>query len=90
MSANYIMDYWPLWIAGLIIFPLLAILPQLKNIREAVDKGESDPNYVGKLFLTPYSIFLSVVFGMGTIVSLVLFIASVIVGIIAAVKEIFS
>jgi hypothetical protein len=42
------------------------------------------------LFLTPGSIVLSVVAGMLTFVCFVLFLASVLVGVIAAVKSIFT
>jgi len=90
VSANYIIDFWPYWIAGLIVFPLLAILPQLKNIRSAVEKGEREPKQVAMLFLTPGSIMLSVVAGMLTFVCFVLFLASVLVGAIAAVRAIFT
>lgn len=89
MDPNFIVNLWPCWIAGLILCPLLAVLPQLKNIRTAIDIGEKQPNEVGKLFLTPGSIVLSVVFGMGTFVSFVLFIASVVVGLVAGIKNLF-
>ncbi len=62
------MNLWPYWIAGLIIFPLLAILPQLANIRAAVTRGKKDPEQVALMFLTPRSIVLSVVFGILTFV----------------------
>jgi hypothetical protein len=68
MNPNFIIDFWPYWIAGLIICPLIAIIPQLKNIRTAIDKGESEPAETGKLFLTPSSLILTIVFGLGTFV----------------------
>jgi hypothetical protein len=87
MSANFVITYWPFWIIGLVAFPLLVVLPQLKNIREAVEKGESDPKYVAGLFLNAKSMIISIVFGMATFVSFVLFLASVLVATVAAIKN---
>ena len=89
MNANFIIDFWLWWIAGLIVCPLLVVLPQLKKIRQAIDLSEDDPNAGGKLFLTPFSVIISVVFGMGTIVSMILFIAAVVIGIVAGIRGIF-
>jgi len=89
MGANFIIGLWPVWIAGLIIFPLLVILPQLKNIRSAIDQGEENPKEVAKLFLSPGSLIITVVFGLGTFVCFILFMASVLVGIVAAIKALF-
>lgn len=90
MNINFVTTYWWLWIIGLLVFPLIAVLPQLKNIREAVAKGDSDPNYVAMLFLNAKSLILSIVFGMATFVCFVLFMASVLVATIAAVKNLFT
>ncbi len=89
MHPNFIIDLWPWWIAGLIICPLVAILPQLKNIREAIDKGDKDPNGAGKLFLKPFPLIISVIFGMATMVSFILFLASVIIGMVAGIRNLF-
>ena len=90
MNTNIVTTYWWVWIIGLVVFPLLAVLPQLSNIREAVAKGQSDPNYVAGLFLTAKSLIISIVFGMATFVSFVLFMASVLVATVSAIKNIFS
>lgn len=90
MHANFIIDLWPWWIIGLIVSPLLAVLPQLGNIRKAVALGDDDPKAVAGLFLQPASIILTVVFGMATFVFMVLFIAAVLVGIVDAVHGIFT
>ena len=89
MNTSYVTAYWWIWTIGLLVFPLLAVLPQLGNIREAVAKGQSDPNYVAGLFLNAKSMIISIVFGMATFVSFVLFMASVLVAVIAAIKNLF-
>ena len=89
MNPNFIINFWPYWIAGLIVFPLLAALPQLKNIRTAIDIGQHQPNEVAKMFLNPQSLVVSIVFGLAAFVCFVLFLASVVVGTIAAIHNIF-
>jgi hypothetical protein len=90
MNSTFIIDLWPLWIAGLVVFPLIAVLPQLKNIRIAIDKGEKEPNEVGKLFLSPGPLVISILFGIASFVCFVLFLGSVLVGITAAIKNLFA
>ncbi len=89
MGSNFIINFWPVWIAGLIILPLLIILTQLKNIRFAIDQSEENPKEVAKLFLSPGSLIITIVFGLGTFVCFVLFMASVLVGTVAAIKALF-
>jgi hypothetical protein len=88
MSGNFIINLWPYWIIGLIIFPVLAILPQLANIRASLRLR--DPQQIVMLFLTPRSIISFVVFGMLSFVCFVLFLASAIIGIIVVLKGIFA
>lgn len=90
MDPVYITDYWPYWTVGLVLFPLLAMLPQLAKIRKAVEIGDKDPGKVARLFLTPSSLAISIVFGLGTFICFVLFAAAVLTGLIAAIKGIVS
>ncbi|MGE5558775.1 MAG: hypothetical protein ACM3WV_09195 [Bacillota bacterium] len=88
MTADFIARYWPYWIAGLIVSPLVVILFQLANIRYAIDH-QNDGNEVAKRFLSPVPMVITVIFGMTTFVFLVLFAASVIIGIVAGIKALF-
>jgi len=88
VNEKFIVNFWPYWIAGLVIFPPLAILPQLANIRAALTM--KDPRQIAMLFLTPRTIIASVVFGMLTFVCFLLFLASAFIGLVAAIKSIFA
>jgi hypothetical protein len=90
MNPVYITSYWPYWLAGLILFPLLAVLPQLANIRKAIDIGDRDGKEVAKMFLAPSSLIITVVFGLGAFICFILFLASVLAGLIAAIKGIVA
>lgn len=90
MDPVYITSYWPYWIAGLVLFPLLAILPQLAKIRKAVEIGDKNPNEVARMFLSPSSLAITVVCGLATFICLLLFMASILVGLIAAVRGVVA
>jgi len=89
MNPNFIIDFWPYWIAGLIIFPLILSLLTLPKIRTAVNKGDEAPKEVAKLFLTPGTLFVTLFFGVSTFVCLILFLASVLIGMIAGIRNLF-
>lgn len=90
MDAVYITSYWPYWLAGLVLFPLLAVLPQLANIRRAIEIGDREPKEVAKLFLAPTSLVATIVFGLGAFVCFILFLASVLVGLFAAIQALVA
>ncbi|MFC2076008.1 hypothetical protein ACFLT7_02880 [candidate division KSB1 bacterium] len=83
---EFIICYWYLWVIGLFVFPLIAVLPQLKNIIAAVDDKGANPEEVGKLFLTVKALFVSILGGMGFFVSFVLFFVWIILVIIDYIK----
>jgi hypothetical protein len=62
--------------------------PTTANIRASLTL--KDPKQIGMLFLAPRSMISFVVFGMLTFVCFVLFLASVIIGFVAAIKSIFA
>lgn len=90
MDPIYITNYWPYWIAGLVLFPLLAILPQLAKIRKAVEIGDGHEKEIASMFLEPWSLVSTIVFGLGGFVCFILFLASVLAGLIAAISGILS
>ncbi|MBN1980954.1 MAG: hypothetical protein JW795_05445, partial [Chitinivibrionales bacterium] len=75
-----VLTLWYFWIIGMVIFPLIAILPQLNAIHQAIDDKGQNPEKIGKLFLTPRSLIFSVFGGMGTFICLILFFVSLILG----------
>lgn len=90
MNPLYITSYWPYWIVGLVVFPLLAILPQLAKIRKAVEIGDKDPKAVARMFLSPSSLAVTVICGLATFICFILFMASVLAGLIAAIRGIVA
>lgn len=84
---TFIMQYWYLWVIGLVVFPVIAVLPQLKNIHQAIDDKDASPGKIAKLFLDPGSLTVSIIGGMGTFVCLVFFFASIIITIIRYIKS---
>ena len=88
MNEKFIVNFWPYWVAGLVVFPSLAVLPQLANIRASLTS--KDPTQIAMLFLTPRSIISFVVFGMLMFVCFLPFLASAIIGLVAAIKSIFA
>ncbi len=83
----FIMHYWYLWIIGVIVMPIIAVLPQINNIREVIDRKDRDPKEIAKLFLSPGTLIITIIGGMGTFVSLVLFFVSIILAIINFIKS---
>ncbi len=83
----FIMQYWYVWVAGLIVLPIVAILPQLKNIHKAIGDKSQSPAEIVRLFLNPWSLAISIIGGMGTFVCLVLFFTSIIFAIIHYIKS---
>ena len=64
----FIMQYWYLWVIGLILMPIVTILPQIKNILEIIDHTDKNPKAIAKLFLNPRMLVMSIIGGMGTFV----------------------
>lgn len=83
----FIMQYRYLWIIGLIAMPVIALLPQINNIREVIDRKDRNPGDIVKLFLSPGTLTITIIGGMGTFVCLVLFIVSIIFAIIQFIKS---
>jgi hypothetical protein len=81
------MQYRYLWIIGLIAMPVIALLPQINNIREVIDRKDRNPGDIVKLFLSPGTLTITIIGGMGTFVCLVLFIVSIIFAIIQFIKS---
>ncbi len=84
---QFILQYWYLWIIGLFLFPLLAVFPNLKNIHEAIDDKGQNPERIAKLFLSPGVLIITIAAGIGTLISFVFFLASILLAIVAAIKE---
>lgn len=74
----FIMEYWYLWVIGIILLPIVALLPQIKNILEIIDHKDKNPGEIVKLFLNPGTLVISIIGGMGTFVCLVFFFLSII------------
>ncbi len=66
----FIMQYWYLWVIGLIVMPIVALLPQINNIREVIDRKDRNPKDIVKLFLNPGTLIITIIGGMGTFVCL--------------------
>lgn len=82
MSIDIILSYWYLWIIGLIISPLLAILPQLKNLRKIfAEETKCDPTE----FFKPGAFILTVIFGILTFVFFILFVLSLLLSILIGI-----
>jgi hypothetical protein len=83
----FILQYWYLWVIGLIFMPIIAVLPQIKNVHVILDQREKNPREIVKLFLNPWKLAISIIGGVGTFVCLVFFFLSVIFAIIAYIKS---
>ncbi len=83
----FIMQYWYLWVIGLILMPVITILPQIKNILEVIDRKDKNPKEIAKLFLNPGTLVMSIIGGMGTFVCFVFFFLSIIFAIIKYIKS---
>ncbi len=83
---KFILVYWYLWVIGLIVCPLIAILGQLKNIQAAIADNGKNPATIGQLFMEPAPLILSIIGGMGMFICFVFFCASVIMAIIQQIK----
>lgn len=83
----FIMQYWYLWVIGLIAMPIIALLPQINNIREVIDGKDRNPKDILKLFLSPGTLIITIIGGMGTFVCFVLFFTSIIFAIIQFIKS---
>jgi hypothetical protein len=81
------MQYWYLWVIGLIVLPIVAILPQLKNIHKVIDDKLKNPGEIAMLFLNPSTLVVSIIGLMGSFVCLVLFFTSIIFAVINYIKS---
>lgn len=79
MNIDLISNYWYLWLIGLIISPLLAILPQLKHLRKMM--AENSKGMPGDFF-KPGLFAMLIVFGVLTFIFFVLFLISLIISIV--------
>jgi vacuolar-type H+-ATPase subunit I/STV1 len=83
----FIMQYWYLWVIGLILLPMVAVLPQIKNIHQVLDQKEINPREIAKLFLNPGTLAISIMGAAGTFVCFVFFLLSVLSAIISYIKS---
>ena len=83
---KFILDLWYMWIIGLVALPTIIVLSQLKNINTAIDDKGKNPEEIGKLFLSPFPLIISIAGSIGTFVCFVFFIASVIMAIVQQIK----
>lgn len=83
---QFILEYWYLWIIGLILFPVIITLLQLKNIHAAIDDKGQNPEKIAKLFLSPGLLAVTIAAGIATFVCFAFFLAAIILGIVAAIK----
>ncbi len=83
----FIIQYWYLWVIGLIVMPIIALLPQINNVREVLDRTDRNPKDIAKLFLHPGTLLITIIGGMGTFVCFVLFFVSIVFAIIQFIKS---
>ncbi len=83
----FIMQYWYLWVIGLILMPVIAVLPQIKNVLEVIDRKDKNAKEIVKLFLNPKTLVISIIGGMGTFVCFVFFFISIVFAIIKYIKS---
>lgn len=83
----FVLEYWYVWVIGLIVLPIIAVLPQLKNILQAIDHKDKDPKEIAKLFLKPGSLIIGIIGGIGTFVCFVFFFLSILFAIIKFIKS---
>ena len=81
------MQSWYLWVVGLILMPIVAVLPQIKNIHKILDQKEINPREIAKLFLSPGTLAISIMGCVGTFVCFVFFFLSIIFALIAYIKS---
>jgi uncharacterized membrane protein YhaH (DUF805 family) len=82
----FVLDYWYVWIIGLIVLPVIAVLPQLKNIHRITDCKDKDPKEIVKLFLNPGTLAITIMGGVGTFICFVFFLLSILFAIIKYIK----
>lgn len=63
------------------------MLPQINNIREVIDRKDRNPKDIVKLFLSPWTLIITIIGGMGAFVCFVLFFVSIIFAIIKFIKS---
>ncbi len=83
----FIMEYWYLWVIGLILMPVIAVLPQLKNILETMNRQDKNPKEIVKLFLNPGTLVISIIGCVGAFICLVFFFMSIIFALIKYIKS---
>lgn len=81
----FVLEYWYIWVAGLIVLPVIAVLPQIKNIHQAI--SQKDPNEIARLFLSPGKLAITIIGGMGAFVCAVFFFLSIVFAIIKYIKS---
>lgn len=82
----FVLEYWYVWVIGMIILPVIAVLPQIRNIHEAVNR-KRDPREIANLFLSPGKLVITIIGGMGAFVCLIFFFLSIIFAIIKYIKS---
>ncbi|MBS3768377.1 MAG: hypothetical protein KGY75_09710 [Candidatus Cloacimonetes bacterium] len=82
MNISFIVNYWYLWLIGLIISPLLAFLPQLNNFRKM--SKHVDEAYPPDFFKPGIFIF-TIFFGVLTLIFFILFLASLVISVTVSI-----
>ncbi len=83
---KFILDLWYVWIIGLMALPAIIVLSQLSSINAAIADKNKNPEAIAKLFLSPFSLTISIVGGIGTFICFIFFIASVLMAIVQQIK----
>jgi hypothetical protein len=83
---SFISEFWYVWIIGLVTLPFIIVVTQLKNIIYAIDDKGKHPERIGKRFLSPSSLAITIIGGIGTAICWVLFLATIILAIIQQIK----
>lgn len=83
---SFILEFWYIWITGFIVLPFLIVITQLNNIKYAIDDKGKHPEKIAKKFLSPASLAITVIGGLGTAVCWILFLATIILAFIQQIK----
>ncbi len=90
MASNFIVEYWYVWAAGLALFPVLAVVPVLKYLRDLLGRPAEERKRVVTRLLNPGVVAVVLLGASASFAAFVLFMAAVILGIVTYIKELFT
>ena len=90
MEPNFIVDYWYIWAAGLILFPTLSILPILKYLRDVIDSPPGERTRAISRVLNPGIVAVVMLFVTASFAAFVLFMAAVILGAVTYIQALLT